>query len=71
MKRPLVKTGNSTALILTSDMKEHLGVTDVVDVQMEEGKIVLRKPEGTGMDFEEAKAASHERYSEAYKELAK
>jgi hypothetical protein len=65
--RKLVQTGNSVSLILTRDMKEHLGITDTVDVQMEDGRIILRKP----MTFEEAKAASHERYAKAYEELAK
>ena len=63
----LIKTGSSVSLVLTHDMKEHLGVTDAVDVVIEEGRIVLRKP----MTFEEAKAASHHRYGETYEELAK
>lgn len=67
MIRKLVKTGNSTSLILTRDMKEHLGITDTVDVQIENGQIILRKP----LSFEEAKASSHRRYAKAYEELAK
>lgn len=63
----LVQTGDSVSLVLTRDMKEHLGVTDTVDVQMEDGRIILRKP----MTFEEAKAASHDRYGKAYEELAR
>ena len=67
MTRPLVRTGNSTALILTRDMKEHLGITDSVDVQIEQDRIVLRKP----LSFEEAAARSDQKFANAYKELAK
>ncbi len=74
MTRNLTPTEKGSALILTPDIKEHLGITDAVDVQFEEGRVVLRKPESVavpGMRFEEAKALSHERYAESYKELAK
>jgi ABC-type nitrate/sulfonate/bicarbonate transport system ATPase subunit len=67
MLRKLTTTGNSTALLLTRDMKEHLGISDTIEVIFEEGQIILRKP----MTFEEAKALSHQRYAEAYRELAK
>jgi antitoxin component of MazEF toxin-antitoxin module len=55
MIRTLTKTGNSMALRLTKEMREHLGVTDKVDVQYIEGAIVLRRPP---MRFEEAKMAA-------------
>lgn len=74
MMRHLTPTEQGSALILTPDIKEHLGITDAVDVVFEEGRVVLRKPEGAaapGMDFEEAKALSHQRYAESYRELAK
>lgn len=67
MKRTLVRTGNSTALILTRDMKDHLGITDTVEVTLEEGRIVLRKP----LSFEEASARSDTKFATAYTELAK
>ncbi|MBA2637711.1 MAG: hypothetical protein H0U79_05760, partial [Solirubrobacterales bacterium] len=67
MTRNLVSTGDGTALILTRDLKEHLGITDTVDVQIEEGCIVLRKP----LRFEEAAARSDRKFANAYKELAK
>lgn len=67
MTRPLVRTGDGTALILTPEMKEHLGITDTVDVQIEAGRIVLRKP----LSFEEAAARSDQKFANAYKELAK
>lgn len=44
MTRKLVKTGNSSALIVDKTMKEHLGIIDEVEVAYEMGRIVLRKP---------------------------
>ena len=67
MTRSLVRTGTGIALILTPDLKEHLGITDAVDVQIEEGRIVLRKP----LRFGEASARSDRKFANAYKELAK
>lgn len=67
MTRNLIRTGNSFALILTREMKDHLGVTDAVDVQIEEGRIVLRKP----LSFAEAAARSDEKFANAYIELAR
>jgi hypothetical protein len=71
MNYKLVHTSNGDkediALVLTQEMKEHLGVTNSVEVRWEEGRIILQKP----ITFEEAKAASHQRYSKAYEELAK
>lgn len=66
MIRVLVRTGNSTALILTRDMKEHLGITDTIEVLVEADRIVLCKP----LSFEEAVARSDERFTDTYKELA-
>ena len=67
MIRKLVKTGNSVALILSKDMREHLGVDDQVDVVYAEGEIRLRKP----MTLEEASARSDAKFADAYRELAK
>jgi antitoxin component of MazEF toxin-antitoxin module len=67
MQRKLTRVGNSLALILTRDLKEHLGITDTVDFQIKEGEIVLRMP----LSFEEAKAMTSERYRKAYEELSK
>jgi antitoxin component of MazEF toxin-antitoxin module len=67
MTRKLVKTGNSTALIVDKTMKEHLDVTDEVEVSYEKGRIVLRKP----MTIEEAAERTIERYGNALKNLAK
>jgi antitoxin component of MazEF toxin-antitoxin module len=62
MIRTLTKTGNSMALRLTKEMREHLGVSDKVDVQYVEGAIILRRPP---MAFEKAKASSLERLDSA------
>ncbi|MEA2553301.1 MAG: hypothetical protein QOJ65_1477 [Fimbriimonadaceae bacterium] len=67
MRRPLVKTGNSVALILSRDMREHLGVSDAVDVQFADGQIILRRP----ISIEEASDRSDKKFSKAYKRLAK
>lgn len=67
MTRHLVKTGNSVALVLTRDMREHLGISDSVEVQFTEGQIVLKKP----MTVQEASDRSDRKFSKAYKRLAK
>jgi antitoxin component of MazEF toxin-antitoxin module len=66
MIHTLVHTGNSTALILTRDMKDHLGITDTVEVIMEKDRIVLRKP----LTFGEAATRSDHKFANAYRELA-
>lgn len=43
--RNLIQTGNSKALILTKDMRDHLGIEDEVEVEFRRGSIVLRHPE--------------------------
>jgi antitoxin component of MazEF toxin-antitoxin module len=67
MTRKLVKTGNSNALIVDKTMKEHLGVTDEVEVIYEKDRIVLKRP----MTIEEAANRTISRYSKALKNLAK
>jgi len=62
MIRTLTKTGNSMALRLTKEMREHLGVSDKVDVQYVEGAIILRRPP---MAFERAKASAFEKLDPA------
>jgi antitoxin component of MazEF toxin-antitoxin module len=66
MTRKLVKTGNSTALIVDKTMKEHLDITDEIEVSYEKDRIVLRKP----LTVREASAQSGEKFREAYKRLA-
>lgn len=58
MIRTLTKTGNSMALRLSKEMREHLGVTDKVDVQYVEGAIILRRPP---IGFDKAKGSAIER----------
>ena len=41
MTRSLQKVGNSKGLVMTRTMLEHLGVTDAVEVLIEEGRIVI------------------------------
>jgi antitoxin component of MazEF toxin-antitoxin module len=62
MIRTLTKTGNSMALRLTKEMREHLGVSDKVDVQYVEGAIILRRPP---MAFEKAKVSALDRLDSA------
>lgn len=62
MIRTLTKTGNSMALRLSKEMREHLGVLDKVDVQFIEGAIILRRPP---LSFDKAKASAFEKLEEA------
>ena len=66
MTRKLVKTGNSNALIVDKTMKEHLGVTDEVEVIYEKDRIVLKRP----MTVREASDISGKKYRAAYKNLS-
>ena len=66
MTRKLVKTGNSSALIVDRTMKQHLGITDEVDVAYEKGRIVLRKPR----TVREAAERTIKRHGKALKKLA-
>ncbi|MEO7454224.1 MAG: hypothetical protein ABIV13_05610 [Fimbriimonadales bacterium] len=66
MTRKLVKTGNSNALIVDKTMKEHLGITDAIEVIYEKDRIVLRRP----MSVREAAERTIERYDKVLKKLA-
>lgn len=68
MMRKLIKTGNSEALIMTKDMKEHLGVRETVTVTYERGRIILSKPP---MSLEDAEALTDAKFHDTYRELAK
>lgn len=67
MTRKLIKTGNSDALVITKEMKEHLGVRESIAVYYEKGKIILERP----TTFEEAQARTDEKFADVYEELAK
>lgn len=73
MTRQLQKVGNSRGLVLTRTMLDHLGVTDAVDVTMEEGRIVITPPTGPSprrQSFNEASEATFAQYGPAMQRLA-
>ena len=71
MTRQLTKSGNSIALVLSKDMRDHLGLVDnEIEVFFEQGAIVLRAPR----NMLSVKDAVHEtllKYDQAYRDLAK
>ena len=67
MKRKLGKNGNSSTLVITRDMKNHLGVEEAIDVEFVNGAIILRRP----LDWEEINRLIDEQFAEAFEELAK
>ena len=72
MRKTLIQTGNSKALIMSKDMREHLGITDTVEVQFRRNTIVLRNPDDP--DDEEvvkAKPAKAEKAEKAPKAKGK
>lgn len=50
------------SLRITKEMREHLGVSDRIDVQYVEGAIILRRPP---MTFESAKLSAFEKLDSA------
>jgi len=71
MIRQTVKSGNSTALILSKDMRDHLGLQDnQIEVIFEKDSLVLRKPQ-RGQNFEDALRSTLEEYDSAFRNLAK
>ena len=71
MVRQTVKSGNSTALILSKDMRDHLGLTDnQIEVIFERDSIVLRAPR-RGQSFDQAADATFKQFETALKNLAK
>lgn len=74
MTKTLQRIGNSKGLVLTRTMLEHLGVTDAVEIQMEQGRIIItaatERAPGRRMSFDEAKAATFEKYGDALKRLS-
>lgn len=67
MTRKLIKTGNSDALVITKEMKEHLGVRETVAVYYERGRIILERPK----TIEDAEKLADDLYEEAFRNLAK
>ncbi len=73
MTRLLQKVGNSKGVVLTRTMLEHLGVSNEIEVSLEEGRIVLTAPKcpaSNRKSFEEAKSATFAQYGEALQRLA-
>jgi antitoxin component of MazEF toxin-antitoxin module len=71
MTRQLTKSGNSIALVLSKDMRDHLGLTDnQIEVIFEKNSISLRAPMHV-MSFEDAADATFEQFDTALKNLAK
>lgn len=71
MIRQTVKSGNSTALILSKDMRDHLGLTDnQIEVTFERGCIVLRNPQADP-NVESAVRETLAKYDKAFRNLAK
>ena len=42
--RRLQKVGNSRGIILTSDMLDHLGIKDSIQIDLADGVVILRAP---------------------------
>jgi antitoxin component of MazEF toxin-antitoxin module len=71
MTRQLTKSGNSIALVLSKDMRDHLGLEDnEIEVTFEKGSIVLRAPK-TVLSVKEAVHETLQKYDEAYRNLSK
>lgn len=73
MRRLLQKVGNSRGVVLTRMMLDHLGVTDEVEVLIEQGQIRITAPQGHAprrQSFEEAKEATFAQYDAAMRRLA-
>ena len=73
MTRHLQKVGNSKGIVLTRVMLEHLGVTDEVEIFLEQGQIRITAPQRRAQlrqSFEEAKEATFAQYDAALHRLA-
>ena len=70
MTRTLQKIGNSKGLLLNRTMLDHLGVSDTVDVRLEEGRIVITPPQPKRQSFEDASKATFAEYDGAMRRLA-
>ena len=71
MTRQLTKSGNSIALILSKDMRDHLGLKDnEIEVIFEQSSITLRAP-SKKLTVAEAVEKTLEKYDQAYRDLAK
>ncbi len=71
MKKSLIQTGNSKALIMSKDMREHLGITDSVEVQFRKSTIVLRHPDAPDEEEGPTKAPKATKEAKPPKEKGK
>lgn len=71
MIRHIKKSGNSMSLVISKDMRDHLGlVNDEVEVLFEKGCLVLRAPTRR-QGFEEAAMSTFDQFDQALQNLAK
>ena len=70
MKKKLLKTGNSQALVLTKDLLALADIQgDFVEVEARDGGLFISKPRA--MSLEDAIAETHKQYGNALRNLAK
>jgi hypothetical protein len=65
-RRELITVGEDKALEMTEEMLQHLGIEDLVEVELREKEIVLRRPLG----LEEAIERTEKKYDRALRRLA-
>jgi len=74
MTRTLQNLGDNKGLVLTPIMLQHLGVSDEVEVVLEDGKIIITAPvvadQHLGRSFDEAVASTFDRYGKTLRDLA-
>jgi len=71
MIRKLARNGNSLALNLTRDIRDHLGISTEIEVQLIEGAVILRAPKTKPLiSIEEADRRTNEQFGNAYRRLA-
>jgi len=74
MTKTLQKLGAPDGLVLTSAMKNYLGVSDEVEVALADGKIIITAPKerrsGRRMAFKEAMESTFEEYDGTMRDLA-
>ncbi len=71
MIREIKKSGNSMALILSKDMRDHLGlVNNEIEVIFEKGCLVLRAPHHESK-VDSAVRETLAKYDQAFRNLAK
>ena len=67
MRQHLITTDQGPAVLLTQEVISQLHLEDDVDVELTESSLVIRR----ALSLDEAAKRSDEKFSEAYRELAK